>query len=142
MFSSASPKFHYEIAEKLEDKSKILHTCKYEEGEMDLLKYNPKVSSSERNAGLDGIKSSHPTMKPISLIKHIATLFKLPDKVGQKWYVPFAGSGSEIIGILKTGVKEENIKACEINPEYVEIAKARIKHYTKQKGLKEFENVE
>ena len=42
----------------------------------------------------------------------------------------FAGSGSEIIGGIKAGFT--NWCGCEINPEYVEIAKARIKHWTSQ----------
>lgn len=33
--------------------SKILHKCRFEEGEYDLYLYCPKVSKSERNAGLD-----------------------------------------------------------------------------------------
>jgi hypothetical protein len=33
--------------------SKILHKCDYENGEMDLFVYAPKVSKSERNAGCD-----------------------------------------------------------------------------------------
>jgi len=61
--------------------------------------------------------------------------FKTPNE--QTILIPFAGSGSEIIGAIKAGFK--NIKACEINPEYVEIAKGRIeywrKEFDKKKGL-------
>jgi hypothetical protein len=32
-----------------------------------------------------------------------------------------------LIGLFKAGF--ENIKGCELNPEYVEIAKARVKHH-------------
>lgn len=36
--------------------SKILHKCDYENGEMDLYVYAPKVSKSERNAGCDSFE--------------------------------------------------------------------------------------
>lgn len=36
--------------------SKILHKCDYENGEMDLYVYAPKVSKNERNAGCDGFE--------------------------------------------------------------------------------------
>jgi len=39
----------------------------------------------------------HPTLKPISLLRKLAKLFKLPDIVEQTIYFPFAGSGSELI---------------------------------------------
>jgi len=74
-------------------------------------------------------KNTHPTLKPINLIYEIARLFKLPDIVNQKVYVPFSGAGSEVIGLLKAGYNHKNIYACELNPEYVEISKKRIKHW-------------
>ena len=67
-------------------------------------------------------------MKPIKLNERILKLFKTPTE--QKIIYPFAGSGSEIIGGLKAGFT--NWVGCEINPEYVEIAKARIEYWTTQ----------
>ena len=75
------------------------------------------------------MKNTHPTLKPIKLISEIAKLFKLPDIVNQKVYIPFSGSGSEVIGFLDAGYNHKNITACEMNPEYVEISKKRIKHF-------------
>ena len=134
--------------------SKILHKCDYEEGECDLYFYNPKVSKSERNAGLDTfkdlkfnsdvpipqraerpfnpIKNNHPTLKPIALNEKILRLFKTPNN--QKICYPFAGAGSEIIGGIKAGF--DNWTACEINQEYIDIANARIKFW------KDFEGIE
>jgi DNA modification methylase len=74
-------------------------------------------------------KNTHPTLKPIKLISEIAKLFKLPDIVNQKVYIPFAGSFSEVIGFVDAGYNHKNITACEMNPEYVEIGKKRIKHF-------------
>jgi DNA modification methylase len=134
--------------------SRILHTTDYESGEMDLLKYSPKVDGKERNIGLNGDKKQyshdgrekpienayqrndsqsenfHPTLKPISLTSHIANLFTLP--IPQNWYVPFSGSGSEIIGIIKAAQKkgaEYSIIANEIDPEFYEISKKRVDYW-------------
>jgi site-specific DNA-methyltransferase (adenine-specific) len=130
--------------------SKILHKCDFETADFDLFVYEPKVSASERNAGCEGFElgeapasarskpaegresalgkprtNSHPTLKPISLNYQITKLFKTPNY--QTVLVPFSGAGSELIGLFKAGF--ENIKGCELNPEYVEIAKARVKHH-------------
>jgi site-specific DNA-methyltransferase (adenine-specific) len=128
--------------------SKILQKCDFETADFDLFIYEPKVSSSERNAGCENFetkkadlrddvgagiykdmnapaKNSHPTLKPIALNYQITKLFKTPNE--QTVLVPFSGAGSELIGLFKAGF--ENIKGCELNPEYVEISKARVKHH-------------
>ncbi len=140
--------------------SKILHKCDYTKHEYDIFMYNPKVSKKERNAGCENLKekilnrmredkkeptglnkegrfapipakNNHPTVKPIALNEKILRLFKTPNK--QKILIPFAGSGSEIVGAYNAGF--EYIKGCEINKEYIEIANARIGYWTKQKKL-------
>jgi site-specific DNA-methyltransferase (adenine-specific) len=128
--------------------SKILHKCNYEDA--DLFVYEPKVSASERNAGCENLDkkqyshdgreteienayqrnnsvsgNNHPTLKPITLNYQLTKLFKTPNE--QTVLVPFSGAGSELIGLFKAGF--ENIKGCELNPEFVEIAKARVKHH-------------
>jgi DNA modification methylase len=134
--------------------SKILHKCDYENGEMDLYVYAPKVSKNERNAGceefdekemgknqssLDGgkmltgsgnernnvQKNNHPTLKPISLSYRILTLFKTPNP--QKIVYPFAGVQSEVIGGYKAGF--EDFSGCELNAEYIEIGNVRFEHW-------------
>ena len=134
--------------------SKILHKCDYENGEMDLYVYAPKVSKNERNAGceefdekemgknqssLDGgkmltgsgnernnvQKNNHPTLKPISLSYRILTLFKTPNP--QKIVYPFAGVQSEVIGGYKAGF--EDFSGCELNAEYVDIGNVRFEHW-------------
>ena len=76
-------------------------------------------------------KHSHPTLKPINLIKEIALEFKLPENHEQKWYIPFAGAGSEIIGLLLAGIKDNDIMACEINQDFYDMALKRIEYYKK-----------
>jgi len=128
--------------------SKILHKCDFAVNEFNLLNYCPKTSSFERNAGCDNFEiisggsyefrqdgsldgkipernNSHPTLKPIKLIYEISKLLKMPTP--QKVLFPFAGSGSEIIGFMKAGFTD--IHGCEINQEYIDIAKARIKYW-------------
>jgi DNA modification methylase len=134
--------------------SKILHKCDYENGEMDLYVYEPKVSKSERNAGceefeekemgknqssLDGgkiltgsgnernniQKNTHPTLKPISLSYRILKLFKSPNE--QKIIYPFAGVQSEVIGGYKAGFID--YVGCELSEEYVNIGNARFEYW-------------
>jgi len=113
---------------------KLVHVC--EDGEVF---FEPTVSQDERNAGLgdefkeqpteclagnkDGsinkhsgptvCKNPHPTLKPISLIYRLGKLLKLPDRFNQQIYVPFCGTFSEIIGLMKA--KIPNIVGCEMN---------------------------
>jgi hypothetical protein len=131
--------------------SKILHKCDYENGEMDLYVYEPKVSKTERNAGCEELEikkfqgrdsgqdnrsvpykkrpemlsNTHPTLKPISLSYRILKLFKSPNE--QKIVYPFAGVQSEVIGGYKAGFTD--YVGCELNEEYVNIGNARFEHW-------------
>lgn len=123
---------------------KILQKCEYEE-EPNLYFYCHKVSTAEREAGLEklenGIKKAelsfitdlelknpHPTLKPIKLNEQILKLFKTPNP--QKILYPFAGAGSEIIGGIRAGFKDW--EACEINEDYIKIAEERIKYWSER----------
>lgn len=119
--------------------------------------YCAKASKSERNAGLEGFEEKltpkmdggefinpmtgisskttmrqnhHPTVKPLSLTKHLATLIKPP--TGGRLLVPFSGSGSEMIGALQAGW--EYVEGVELTEEYIPIAEARIKYWTKKQA--------
>jgi len=71
----------------------------------------------------------HPTLKAIDLCEKI--LNTLPNTV-ETVLDPFAGSGSMGIGCIKSG---HNYIGIEMDPAYVEIADARLKHWTqKHKG--------
>lgn len=117
--------------------------------------YTAKASKSERNAGLEGfepqfapkgnnegrdmsnpknhmggmqgskMQNHHPTVKPLSLTKYLATLIKPP--TGGRLLVPFSGSGSEMIGALQAGW--EYVEGVELTEEYIPIAEARIKYW-------------
>jgi len=85
--------------------------------------YCAKSSTRERNEGLDK-PSSHPTVKPLSLMRYIIKLLAPPgDPV---LLDPFAGSGSSCIAALQLGIRSIGI---EKNEEYVEIARKRLEHH-------------
>ena len=72
--------------------------------------------------------NGHPTVKPLSLTKYLATLIKPP--TGGRLLVPFSGSGSEMIGALQAGW--EYVEGVELTEEYIPIAEARIKYWLDQ----------
>jgi site-specific DNA-methyltransferase (adenine-specific) len=93
-------------------------------------------SGRVRTAGLDnpragagrtgGARNHHPTLKPIALTTWLARLV-MPPTDNAVLLVPFAGSGSEMIGALKAGWP--GVVGIEREREYVEIARARLRHW-------------
>ena len=84
--------------------------------------YCAKVGKSERNAGCDG--NTHPTVKPIKLMTYLTKLITPPNGVVLD---PFMGSGSTGCACAAEGFDFIGI---EMDPDYVQISKARIDHYT------------
>jgi len=80
--------------------------------------YCAKASRSERGKG-----NTHPTVKPLKLTEYLARLI-LPPRANAKLLVPFAGSGSEIIGARRAGWK--HITGIEREAAYVAIAEKRL----------------
>jgi hypothetical protein len=125
----------------------------------DPLFYCAKAARRERDAGLeamplkhtmfgdggetyDGISNSknptrnpHPTLKPLKLTQHLATLLLPPSEYApRRLFVPFSGAGSEMIGAMLAGW--EVVQGVEMEAEYAEIARARLAHWSKrQLGL-------
>ncbi len=111
--------------------------------------YFSKPRTKERNAGLDAlpdqewsaagaciperanrpflpVKNTHPTLKSLSLNETlVSTLFGR----GGNCLVPYSGSGSEVIGALLGGF--DTATGIELNPGYVDVAKARVGHWVK-----------
>lgn len=100
--------------------------------------YCAKSSSSERNKGLDK-PCSHPTVKPISLMKYIITLLAPPGN--PICLDPFMGSGSTGVACKELGISFIGI---EKEKEYVEIATKRLDtaQYTSQKQMEMFNGME
>lgn len=121
----------------------------------DPVMYQAKAGRSERNAGLVGMEEKsrqqdgdpnnwdlsegkvrerlltapqmnhHPTIKPISLCKWLATLLLPPDSYSpRRLLIPFSGAGSEMIGATLAGW--DQIVGVEMESEYAAIAKARL----------------
>jgi DNA modification methylase len=86
--------------------------------------YTAKAAAWEREAGLSA-RSTHPTHKPIRMAEYLATLL-LPPELDEprRLLVPFAGSGSEMIGALLAGW--DDVTGIEREAEYVAIARARV----------------
>jgi DNA modification methylase len=90
--------------------------------------YQAKSSRGERNAGLEGERSNHPTVKPIDLMRWLVRLVTPP---GGTVLDPFAGSGTTGIACVLEGFDFIGI---EREPEYAEIAKARIEWWSQFSG--------
>lgn len=107
-----------------------------------------KASRSERDAGTEGPPTSpigtwggeeddlseskkptrprantHPTVKPIALMRHLVRLITLP---GGTVLDPFTGSGSTGVAAVMEGARFIGI---EREADYTTIARARIKHW-------------
>ncbi len=121
-----------------------------ENGELSRFGYFPKASKSERSAGLEGFeekeridyggfhsekgliennrnpenrkptKNNHPCVKPIALMQYLVRLVTPPNGTVLD---PFMGSGTTGIAAKREGFSFIGI---EREPEYLEIAKARI----------------
>jgi site-specific DNA-methyltransferase (adenine-specific) len=86
--------------------------------------YIPKASTRERSAGLpEGSRSSHPTVKPIDLMRYLVRLVTPPGGVVLD---PFAGSGTTCIAAVLEGM---GFMGIEKDPESYQIAADRIRHW-------------
>ena len=93
--------------------------------------YHAKASRSEREAGLDG-RNPHPTVKPLAVAEYMARLMLPPAEYRDDavLLVPYSGVGSEMIGAWQAGWRR--VEGCELEAEYIDIAKARIAHWCKE----------
>ncbi|KKL65189.1 hypothetical protein LCGC14_2157460 [marine sediment metagenome] len=82
--------------------------------------YTAKSSKAERSA--PGMKSDHPTVKPISLMRYLCKLITPPKGTVLD---PFMGSGSTGMACIEEGFEFIGI---ELGEHYLEIAENRINH--------------
>jgi len=131
-------------------------SCPNDSGGASRFFYCAKASPRERNEGLEGFpeiknsngdkwsdidrrdvisdtpipvfrKNPHPTVKPLSLMRYLITLIAPPKDA--LILDLFAGSGSTIVAAQELGIKAIGI---EKEPEYAEIARARVAHTAKK----------
>jgi DNA modification methylase len=101
--------------------------------------YSAKVKGFERAAGLT-VPCPHPTMKPIQLIEWLSRLLLPPKHITERrLLVPFAGSGSEMIGAHLAGW--EHVDGVEMTPEYIPLAQSRLNWWTRFKTYAQAESV-
>ena len=128
----------------------------------DQIFYTSKVDPSERDAGLGDMpdrllrrlnahgglndeprwapkisKNNHVSLKPIKLIRYLASLLLPPDiHSPRRILVPFSGSGSEMIGALLAGFEE--IVGVEKDTEegYYEIAEKRLEYWARYREVR------
>lgn len=84
--------------------------------------YCPKASTAERNAGLGDEQNTHPTVKPIALMRWLT---RLVTPAGGRVLDPFAGSGSGGVAAVLEGFEWVGV---EREAEAVRIAKLRLHH--------------
>ena len=140
----------------VKDKSKGGASRYFKEIEGDRIFYTAKASKSERNNGLEGfeeapikgrdagqdirnvpykqrttpIKNSHPTVKPVKLMRYLIKLITPPNGTVLD---PFMGSGTTGVAAKLEGF---NFVGIEKEKEYIKIAEARIKNYKKENPKK------
>jgi hypothetical protein len=84
-----------------------------------------ELSETSKSADDQGRKNRHPCIKPIRLAEYLARLILPPaGDEPRRLLVPFAGSGSEMIGALLAGW--DAVTGIEREAEYVDLARARV----------------
>lgn len=141
--------------------ARFFKSCPIDDDDYPPLYYCAKASKAERDAGCEGIEKKfapkgnyegrdmdnpknhlgglqgskqhnhHPTVKPISLTRYLATLILPPAEYApRRMLVPFAGVASEMIGAMLAGWDE--VIGIEREAEYCEIGRARIEYWSTQ----------
>lgn len=77
--------------------------------------------SRENSRSKERAYGDHPTMKPLPLCDHLIKLHSCP---GDSVFVPFAGSGSELLASARLG---RVAHGSEVNAEYVSLIRRRFK---------------
>lgn len=83
--------------------------------------FSPKASAKER-----GPANNHPAVKPLALTEYLANLLLPPPRESgpRRILVPYAGSGSEMIGAVRAGW--DDVVGVELDAHYVGIARSRL----------------
>jgi DNA modification methylase len=84
----------------------------------------PTMNISER--------TEHPTQKPLELIRKLVTAFSFPNDTV---FDPFAGSGTTLVTCKELN---RNCLGIEINKEYADIIRMRMRKEAKQNQLTQF----
>lgn len=91
--------------------------------------YCAKPSKAERNAGLATAANTHPTVKPVALMRYLVRLVTPPDGVVLD---PFLGSGTTAVAAILEG---KRWVGCELTEEYVPIIEGRVAWAEANRGM-------
>ena len=81
---------------------------------------------AELDESIRGRGCIHPTVKPLELLRYLATLVLPPSRDEERrLLVPFSGSGSEMIAAMQAGW--DKVEGVEMAETYTEMAEARIR---------------
>jgi hypothetical protein len=120
--------------DRLEDSDPLLYVAKSSSAERDagLHELGPITVDDGRDTPIDNAYlrgetaryNPHPTIKPIALIKHLASLLLPPDSYESRLLIPFSGAGSEMIGALLAGW--QHVTGIELEAKHVDVARLRL----------------
>jgi DNA modification methylase len=90
------------------------------------------VNRKDKSVDLpEGVENDHKTLKPIELCKHLAQLIRPPERdTPRKIVIPYAGTGSEMIGALLAGW--DYVHGIEIDEHYVHLARQRFGYWRRR----------
>jgi len=100
--------------------ARFFKSVAFEDDDVRSFIYCPKASSSERDAGLEGIETRHPTVKPLALMQYLIKLITPPGGVVLD---PFLGSGTTAVAAILDGF---DWIGCEMTKEYWPIIEGRV----------------
>lgn len=153
--TGTAARFFYQadwMAERLEDADAVIYEAKAGRSEreagldprqvrlLDSAAFDEATINDGRQTPIDNAyqrgqttrRNVHPTIKPIALARHLATLLLPPDLYApRRILIPFAGAGSEMIGALLAGWEE--IVGVELEAEHVRIAEARLAYWQQRR---------
>jgi hypothetical protein len=142
-------RFFFQVQNQIDESDPIFYTAKVSVSERNAgigEEFEEKKGGADyrpNDDGTNGIQSRlhgatvkgrnpHPTLKPISLAKYLATILLPPvEYAPRRLFVPFSGVASEMIGACLAGWEE--VVGIEFDTEnnYVELAKKRLEHWIK-----------
>lgn len=127
--------WNHEVAERLDFTNPVFYCPKAARRERDtglhdlslqtFNRVNPGGLEREPRWAPTEVRNPHPTVKPITLTRYLATLLLPPDLyVPCRLLVPFAGVASEMIGAHLAGWEE--VVGIEMSQEYCDIGEVRL----------------
>lgn len=130
------------MAERLEAADALVYEAKASTGEREagLERFTPTTVDDGRAKSIDNAylrgetqrRNIHPTVKPISLARHLATLLLPPAEYAERrLFLPFAGVASEMIGAMLAGW--EHVQGVELDAQHIEIARARLAYWQQRR---------